>query len=88
MEFSNKRWGYIDTTGNCVIPAQFDYAVGFHGGYATVRVSGKYGVIDTTGSFVVPPEYDELIHIREGIFTLDKDNFCYICTPENASKLK
>ena len=59
----NGRYGYIDTRGQIVIPAQWDYAGTFSsGGYAvvfngTLRSSGSpdvgsYGLINTKGEYV------------------------------------
>jgi len=50
------KWGYIDTTGNEVIPFQYDYAGGFYNGEAYVEIgegdSAKIYFIDKTGKVV------------------------------------
>ncbi len=62
------KMGYIDRTGQWVIPPRFDGAGDFRGDYAQVAVyppdaeSAKDredcdGIIDRTGAFVLPPEY-------------------------------
>lgn len=54
-----RNYGYMDTMGREVIPAQFDGASCFENGYAEVKISGKWGYIDKTGKVVVPCKYDE-----------------------------
>ena len=54
----NDKWGYIDTTGNVIIPFKYEYGnILFTGGLAPVNLNGKYGYIDKTGAEVVPIEY-------------------------------
>src|SRR5690349_20235536 len=45
---TDKKWGYIDTSGNFAIPPQFstsdeDYVWPFSGGFAKIEVKGLYG---------------------------------------------
>lgn len=54
-----RNYGYMDTMGREVIPAQFDGASYFENGYAEVMISGKWGYIDKTGKVVVPCKYDD-----------------------------
>jgi hypothetical protein len=63
------KWGFIDTTGELVIPARY-WAVGrFSHGLAPVYVGGinrqctgldggKWGYIDRKGNLVIPPRFD------------------------------
>ncbi len=56
-----KRYGFIDTLGELVIPAIFEETVGlgfFKGEMAAVKYNGKYGCIDVDGNVVVPFRYD------------------------------
>ena len=49
-------FGYIDETGEFVIPPMFSYAYAFNAcGYARVQYRGQDAVIDTEGNFVVEP---------------------------------
>ena len=66
---STSKYGFIDKTGELVIPCQYAYANEFMNGYSAVMVrkadedtgyeSTKYGVIDTEGNLVVDYEYEE-----------------------------
>ena len=83
----NGKWGYIDKTGQEVIPCKYDQANPFHEGLASVRLSydSGYGFIDTTGREVirhrseieVPGEFSEgLVVVKnennDRFFVLDK----------------
>lgn len=63
----NDKWGYIDTTGAIVIPAQWDYVSEFYDGLASVFVGttrqglfeeipdiGQNGVINLKGEYIIP----------------------------------
>ncbi len=49
--------GYLDKSGNTVIPFVFEKAFGFQCNYAWVMKSGKWGMIDKSGSYVLKPIY-------------------------------
>ncbi len=55
---SRRLFGYIDTTGNMVIPAKFETAFPFTEGRAYVCFRGKWGVIDRQGNWVMMPVLD------------------------------
>lgn len=50
------QWGYLNTAGEIVIPAQYRYADGFHGGYANVGTwdaEDTNAVIDREGNVLL-----------------------------------
>jgi hypothetical protein len=53
--FEGGKWGYIDKTGKYIINPQFDEAMGFNEGLASVRIGDKWGYIDKNGKFVWNP---------------------------------
>lgn len=58
----NGKWGYINKSGNLVIPAQFEEARAFKNGLAPVRIrldnfTTKWGYIDTSGKIVIQPQF-------------------------------
>ena len=77
--FRNKEGlsGYIDRSGDVVIPAQYDAAFGFYHGMAMVRkeIDGQslYGVIDRYGNVVVPIIHKSLYIITPELFGIEKD---------------
>jgi WG containing repeat len=63
LDEESSFYGYIDKTGQMVIPEQFVDANEFLcNGLAVVETpDGKCGLIDKMGQFVLPPKYDWLI---------------------------
>ena len=81
----NGKYGYIDTKGNSVIPAQWDYASSFYeNGYAyvfngTLTATGQpdtglYGIIDTNGDYCLPMQSCKRVSVYDprntGIFSI------------------
>ena len=71
---NNGKLGFIDKTGNLVIPPKFDYETWtitddfcFSEGLAAVPINGKFGYIDKTGDLVIPPRYDRAYCFSEGM---------------------
>lgn len=53
-------FGYINTNGDYVIPAQFEEAKDFLNNHAYVRKNDKWGVISNDGNVIIPCEYDQV----------------------------
>ena len=73
-----REWGYIDETGEMVIPPQFDQADCFHGGVAPVKKDGKWGVINKNGKLICPYFYDDdgfIPTIHDGIIRKEEYYF-------------
>lgn len=52
------KFGYVDASGNIIIPAQFSRAGRFSEGIANVQGSnGLWGYINRTGKFIVDPQF-------------------------------
>ena len=71
-------WGFIDTTGNEIIPAIYTTVRNFSHGLSAVMYGGtvdrgryypdgRWGFIDKTGNIVVPFEFDDLRSFSEGL---------------------
>jgi TPR repeat protein len=58
----DKKWGFIDESGQIAIPFKFEEVDDFKEGFAKVRVWNgkdfKYGYIDKTGNIVIPAKFD------------------------------
>lgn len=54
-----KLWGYLDGSGNVVIPPQFTIARSFSEGLAAVQheVGGLFGYVDKSGKMVIPCQF-------------------------------
>lgn len=85
-EFGNKLapvskggyWGYIDTTGEAIIPFQYSSADGesaftFKDGLAPVNAGGRYGLINTKGETVVNFNFEKIIQGSNGKYMAKKD---------------
>ncbi len=63
-----KKWGYIDTKDQIVIPYQFHEAKGFSESLAPATIDGqKWGFIDRTGHFVITPTFTAAEGFSEGL---------------------
>lgn len=70
---NGNKYGFVDKTGEMVIPLVYDYADNFSEGLALVRKGGKYGWIDKTGKIVIPLEYDFAHSFSEGLACVRKN---------------
>ncbi len=95
MQGPDYKYGYIDTSGNIVISAQYDYAYSFSEGLAAVNRGGeqpvfspfrggKWGFIEKSGAVVIPFEYEGARSFSEGLAPVKKDGkWGYIDQDEN-----
>jgi hypothetical protein len=56
--YKRRLYGYIDATGNFILPPKYESAFPFKEGRAYVRFRGKWGVIDKTGKWIMAPVLD------------------------------
>jgi hypothetical protein len=63
----NRRFGFIDETGQIVIAPRFLWASPFSEGLAAVFICHKYGYIDQTGRLVIPPRFDDAAEFSDGL---------------------
>jgi hypothetical protein len=64
--------GYIDSTGNFIVPPNFSYVSAFSEGLALVQPKGsyKYGYINRKGEMVIEPIYELSLPFTEGVATV------------------
>lgn len=72
------KWGFIDKSGNEVVPLKYGYADEFSEGLACVSLTNKYkkdkyGFIDKSGNEVVPLKYDWAGSFSEGLAMVKLD---------------
>ena len=58
--YSKAGFGYFNSSGELVIPFNYDYAQAFIGGLAVVKKDNKSGLINHQGDIVIPIEYQRL----------------------------
>ena len=56
----NKKYGFIDTLNNIIIPIVFDEISEFKNGLAGAKVGKRWGYIDGYGQLVIKPKYTEI----------------------------
>ena len=61
------KYGFVDKSGNVVIPCIYDDADSFSEGLAWVKQNGKTGYIDKSGNVVIPFIYDKGSSFHEGL---------------------
>ena len=69
------KYGYVDKSGEFVIPMKYSGARDFHPvyGLACVSENGLWGVIDVRGNYVVPAQFDEVSVTADGYICAQKD---------------
>lgn len=82
-EDTDKKWGYIDTSGNFAIPPQFntwreDYVWPFSGGFAKIKVKGLYGFIDHAGKFAILPTLLNAGNFWDGMVRVVLEGPCFV----------
>ncbi|MCX6296234.1 MAG: WG repeat-containing protein [Bacteroidetes bacterium] len=60
------KWGFIDTTGNVIIPPKYNEVTNFSGGLAKVRMGQKWGLVDTKGTVIIKPTFDAILDFVDG----------------------
>ena len=63
----NGRWGFVDKTGNVVIPYEYKEAREFSEELVAVKLKNRWGFIDKTGKVVIPFEYYNAKGFSEGL---------------------
>ena len=56
---SQGKFGYINKSGEFVLPQKYSHATDFRKGMACVAMDGRWGVIDKEGNVIVPFEFDK-----------------------------
>ena len=76
LELHNKC-GYINLSGDTVIPFSYDEVSSFSEGVAVVREGGYYGYINKKGEFILPPIYDyaEIFHENRAVVYKDEKKY-------------
>lgn len=71
FKIPNKNsFGFINTKGEKVIPAIYEFAYAFSDGLASVQKNGKYGYINIKGEVVIPLQYEEASPFVNGTATV------------------
>lgn len=77
----NGLWGFADTSGNIVVPIQYDSVLDFSLGTARVRKNGKMGLVRRDGMELLPTEYDTLENMGYGLYLAQKGDEWGVISP-------
>lgn len=61
------KWGFINTSGDVAVPANYESVKPFSEGYAAVRSSGLWGFVDTNGTEVIALTFFDVGVFSEGL---------------------
>ncbi len=61
------KFGYIDKSGDFVIPPQFDDGSYYSEGLAAVKIDGEHGFIDKNGDFAIPLQFEWATGFSDGL---------------------
>lgn len=64
------QWGFVDHTGELIVPFEWDDVGMVRDGRAPVQKDGKWGAIDRTGRLIVPCEWQYLVAEDDGGYTM------------------
>lgn len=67
-------YGFINTSGEFAIPAQYDLALEFSESRAAVRVDGQWGFIDETGNMIIETTFSDARSFSEGLAAVETVN--------------
>lgn len=67
VKTAEKKWGFIDTTGNVVVAPKYNEVTNFNDGLARVRVGQRWGLIDTKGTVLRKPTFQFIGEFVEGV---------------------
>ncbi|CAN5246144.1 hypothetical protein BH11CYA1_BH11CYA1_05450 [soil metagenome] len=62
-----RHYGFINSSGMCVIPPAFEKTSSFSEGLCAVQVKKKWGFVNKRGEMVVPPRFSKVKDFSEGL---------------------
>jgi hypothetical protein len=70
----NRKYGYVDTTGQLVIEPRFNRAFSFSEGLAVVKIYNRWGYIDPAGELTIESRFDAAFSFAEGLAAVKVDD--------------
>ena len=67
VKTAEKKWGFIDTTGNVVVAPKYNEVTNFSDGLARVRIGQRWGLIDTKGAILRKPTFQFIGEFVDGV---------------------
>lgn len=69
----DEKCGYINSSGEVVIPITYECAMSFSEGLASIVVNGKCGYINKQNEIIIPPQYDAATPFENGRAKVKQD---------------
>jgi hypothetical protein len=67
------KFGFVDPSNRVVVPFQYDSAMPFTDGCASVKINGKFGAINSQNQIIIPfDDYGQHFDFREGLSIFSK----------------
>ena len=66
------KWGFINPSGETVVPFSYTAANDFSEGYAAVCSGDRWGIVAADGMLALKTAYDEISQVSGGIVRLRK----------------
>jgi hypothetical protein len=78
------KWGYINQTGQWVVPPTYNFANDFSEDIANVQINGKWGYIDGAGNKVTDALYDDAYSFHNGLARVKKNSLWGYIRPDGS----
>lgn len=62
-----KKWGFVDSNDDWVIPPVFDYVKSFTESKAPVRIGNNWGYIDDSGELIIDTQFEDAFFFKNGM---------------------
>lgn len=82
----NGKWGYLDQSGNVIIPFKYDEVEGFNNGLAVVKLNQKSGLIDRDGKEVLQFDFDS-IKVTDNNIVVEENGKWYLLDCQTLKKI-
>ena len=63
----NGSWGFINSTGDAVVPFKYEFAAALGYGLVAVQLDNKLGVVNVEGKLITPIKYLHIKPFKEGM---------------------
>lgn len=88
IKSSDKKYGYINSQGQEIVPPKYTSASLFNEGMAKVDINWKYGYINKQGQEIVPCQYSYATDFYNGLALVQTGNTCYFLNTQGEQVLK
>lgn len=73
----DNKYGFMDTMGNVIIPAEFEITGWWSEGRGGLKKDGKWGFCDRNGSIVIDYKYEWAGEFYHGLAPVENDSFMF-----------